>query len=215
MPTPKINLISLYFARRIKDSKNSSGVEFTLGTEDGLTLSALQRMIYINEAMFALVGTMWKYAINVDQQRNKEIFAKIFPELVRVRTITTTAGGQYVIANPNLDYFELLEAVADSKYCEIAPKHLYSAIVSGPAQYRGTAAFPKAIEIEKTITFQPVASFNAKSCSLTILVEPVDPTTGGYFTQGGTYDSPFFDHWNDEIVKIATDIFLNDSQRTS
>lgn len=214
MATPKLDNISLHFSRRINDSKTSANVEFTTGQEDGKTLSALQRMEYINEAMFKLMGMIWKVI-----QGDKAKFVQIFPELVRDMNITLSSGGteaKYQIANPNLDFWHLLEGVliidaSTKRYAEIAPKHLFQAITYGAIQFRATDEFPKVIEMEREINAFPVATYSGKSAIFTIITQPLNPTNGAFLTQAGSYDSPFYDNWNDQIIDLAVELFHRDT----
>jgi len=206
MATPKINIISLSFARQINDSKTSANAEFTAGTENGKVLSALQRMEFINKAMFELINIYWK-----ESGMDVKLLARMFPELVALRTGTTSSVGVYTIANPNLDFFQLIEVVADGKYAGVAPKHLYHASVSGAEQFRATADNPKAFEFGGAIYLLPAASFNTKGLSFTMIKQPLNPTTGAWLTQGGDYDSPFYDTWNQDIVQIAKKIFFEET----
>jgi hypothetical protein len=208
-----VNILSLWFARKINDSLTSANVEFTAGTEDGKVLSALQRMSYINEALFTLCGTWWKML-----QGDKRAYAKVFPELVRTASVSMDANSKYTLANPNLDYDNLLEGtITDGStiyYAEIASKEHYQALTYGALQTRATATQPKMIEMNGIIYALPAATFLSKAATLTILTQPLNPTDGSYLTQGGTYDSPFRDKWNDEIIKICVDLFKIDQQTT-
>jgi len=211
MATPKINNISLLFARGINDSRTSAGVEFTAGTEAGKVLSAAQRMYFINQAFFYFTGIMWKML-----KGDKHEYAKMFPELVRTASINTDASAKYPIANPNLDYDELLElTITDGStvhYAEIAPKDSYQALTYGPLQARGAANQPRTTEIAKVIYVTPAGTFASKAATLTIITQPLNPTDGSALTQGGDYDSPFKDKWTMDIVKLAIEIYEMDLQ---
>jgi hypothetical protein len=74
----------------------------------------------------------------------------------------------------------------------------------------GTANNPIAIESGGVIYIYPAASFVSGTITMNIIVAPLDPTTGGYLTQGGTYDSPFSPDWENTIVEIAVQLFDKD-----
>lgn len=213
MATPNINTISLNFAQRINDSRTSAGVEFTAGTENGVVLTALQRMTYINEAMLELIRNSWEELSRVTgrEEHLKEKFCELFPELVDNRTITF-AGGAYTIANPNLDFFELLGAriTPDNICAVVGSKHLFQIYKTGKIpQKAGSATEPLVVEISKQLIVFPSA-FNASAAEITILKLPVNPTDGSYLTQGGSYDSPFYQIWNTKIAQIAEQLYLSD-----
>ena len=211
MATPRIDDISLQFARKIYDAYTSAGVAFTAGTEAGIKLSAAERMAYINQALFVLFNTYWE-----GLQGDKETFAKMFPELVVQRSFTTDGYSKYVIANPNLDYFELLEAVSETKYLEVIPKHLKLAATYGSVTFQASSSIPKIIEAEGTIYILPdVSAFQSAVTIIRMIKQPVNPTNGALLTQGGSYDSPYNIQWNVKLAEIAKELYFKDAGMTA
>lgn len=215
MNNPKLEKISLELGARINDAFTSAGAAIA-GNTDGIVLTAAQRMAYINKAMFKLVNDVWQKANESDYKHAKEIFAAMFPELIVYREVSTTAASKYVIATPNLDYFQLMEAVVNSIQAECMPSHLYQTVKSGRTpQIRGSSTIPMVVEIEKTITFLPDnAAFQTKTATLTFLRQPLDKTTGSFLSMDATAteDSPFLDQWNTKIAEIAEQLYRYDAK---
>lgn len=218
----KLERISVALARKLNDAATSAGVVITTGDQDGVILSANQRMDYINRAMFKLVGDVWEMANQRDWKNAKQIFAGVFPELVVTRNVTTTSAGgpglasAYYIATPNLDYFQLLEAVVDGMQAEMAPSYLYLKVKSGRTpQIKGSSTIPMVVEIDKCISFLPDGvAFQNKTANLTFLRQPLDKTSGNFLAMNSstTEDSPFLDQWNEKITNIAEQLFRIDAK---
>lgn len=216
----KLALISVSLAQKLNDAFDKTTGAAIAGDGDGNVLSAVQRMAYINRAMHKLVGNVWDMANQKDYKNAKQIFAGIFPELVVARTVTTTSASLYVIATPNLDYFQLLEATVDSMQAELMPSHLYLTVKSGRTiQIKGSATIPMVVEIGGSIYFLPDnAAFQSKSAVLTFLRTPLNNGTTGtagiFLTMNNSTseDSPFLNSWNDKIVEIAEQLFRADAK---
>ena len=218
----KLERISVSLAKRLNDAFTSAGVAITTGDQDGIVLSALQRMEFINKAMFKLFNDVWAMANEKDPKNAKQIFSGIFPELVVTRSsISTTPASLYVIATPNLDYFQLLEATIESLQAELMPSYLYLTVKSGRTiQARGSATIPVVVENSGTIYFLPDnAAFQSKATVvLTFIRQPLDKTQGCFLsmtagtTGGNTEDSPFGNQWNDKIVNFAEQLFRQDAK---
>ncbi len=215
MNNPRLEKISIELAKRINDAFTSAGADVA-GNTDGIVLTAVQRMSYINKAMFKLVNDVWQKANERDYKHAKEIFAALFPELIVYREVSTTATSKYVIATPNLDYFQLMEAVVNSIQAEFMPSHLYQTVKSGRTpQIRGSSSIPMVVEIEKTIYFLPDnAAFQSKTATLTFLRQPLDKTTGNFLSMDSatTEDSPFLDQWNTVLASLAEQLYRYDAK---
>jgi len=202
MATPKFDRISVEFAQRISDP-------VTTAATAGNVLTADQRTSYVNKALHKLVND-----VKTGLQGNLERFADIFPELVDNRVITLTAGSIYVLANPNLDFLGLiaLTFTTNSVPAEILPASRYGVVAGAKIpQMAGTAAKPIIIELNKTLYAFPAASFVSAGATITIIKQPLNPTDGSFLTQGGTYDSPFYDTWNSKIAEIAEQLWRIDA----
>ncbi|MHB8842356.1 MAG: hypothetical protein ACYC56_11335 [Candidatus Aquicultor sp.] len=214
MNNPKLEKISIDLAGRMNDKYTSADV-LVAGDTDGTIYTAADRLRYINRAMFKLFNDVWQKTSG-----NKQMFAGVFPELVQMRTITTSSASAYPIATPNLDYFQLLEAVVDGKQAEIMPSHLYLTVKSGRTlQVKGSTSIPVVTEINGTIYFLPNdAAFQAKSADITFIRQPLDKTQGIYLSMtngssgGNTEDSPFLDQWNSKIAEIAEQLCRYDAK---
>ena len=199
MATPKFDRISVELSRRLNDPVAAAAT-------NGSTLTAAQRNEFVNMALQELFNMKW-------QQYGGDIagFTKELPELIVPRT-GTLSSSSYVIASPNLDFVQLVEVVAPvSKYCTIRPSRLRFLVSMGTIPtMAGTANNPIAIESGGVIYIYPATSFVSGTITMNIIVAPLDPTTGGYLTQGGTYDSPFSPDWENTIVEIAVQLFDKD-----
>lgn len=200
MATPKIDRMSVEFSKRIHDPVAAAAT-------NGGNISADERTLFLNMAMMDLFNRIW-LQVKGDIQE----FAQILPELIKSRSITLTTS-KYTIANPNLDYRALAEATVTSSnlYCTIRQASQKSLVESGRIpQMAGSATTPVAIEAGGVIYFYPAASFASESAVINIVTIPKDPTTGAFLAQGGSYDSPYFEDWENRIVEIAVELFDKD-----
>jgi hypothetical protein len=198
MATPKFDRISVELSRRLNDPVSGA-------TSNGANLTAVERNEFINMALQELFNQKW-------QQYGGDIanFTKELPELVVPRS-GSLAASIYTIASPNLDFKALVSFVVDSKFATIRPAHLRNTVASGRIEsMAGSANFPVAINSNGVIYVYPTATFIAQSFTMDIIKSPLDPTTGGYLTQGGSYDSPFSPEWENQIVEIAVELFDKD-----
>ena len=175
-------------------------------------LTAEQITSYVNSALFNLFNAIWEQAAG-----DMEVFAKVLPEMVVQRTVTLTEQADfaiYNIATPNLDFVELLEASGDNNYGVVGKKHLFQAIKTGQVlQYTGTTAKPIFINNEDSIYCFPN---KVASGDLTIVKQPLDPTTGNLIVQNNsTADSPYRSHWESKLAELAYQEYLTDSQMQS
>ncbi len=222
----KLERISVELAGRLNDKVTAGGVVITTGDQDGVILSAAQRMLFINRAMFKLFNEVWMGANQKDSKNAKQIFVGVFPELVVTRDLTTlSATSTYDIATPNLDYFQLLEATinpagASAMQAEFLPSYLYLTAKYGrTTQIKGTTSIPMIVEANGTIYFLPDdVAFQSKPAKLTFIRQPLDKTQGCFLSMtngssgGNTEDSPFGNQWNTAIVDRAEILFRMDAK---
>jgi hypothetical protein len=214
MATAKIDKILTSFLSRIGDPATFSGSVL----QDGNILTASEAMEYVNKALHELFRKYWELT-----QGDKKKFAEIFPELFKRRVVivnNTDGKTKYAVANPNLDYFALLDAITNTvAYIQVLPATLYHTVLSeNHPYYVPTLSRPAIIDVDKTLFVFPkdyVGSGLSTSITISIIVLPLDPTTGAFLAQNGSYDSPYYDHWNEEIVNIATEMYKQDLQRDS
>jgi hypothetical protein len=217
MATPKIDRLVTSFCKRINDPATFQ----TSVLQDGDILTANEVMEYINKAMFELFRKYWELV-----KGDKQKFIQIFPELVKTRYVDFTFDTSealhrtiYTIANPNLDYYCLVDASHQAtKYIQVLPENLYNTVLTGKVpQYIPTETKPVIIAINKILNVFPRTineSGGLTAVLLNIVVQPLNPTDGSFLTQNGSYDSPYYDTWNDEIVNIAVEMFLQDTQES-
>lgn len=205
MSTLKLDNIAVEFLKRCKGEFDST---FTPGTEaipDADFLTGEEIVSYVNKALQTFFSEIWA-------EGNVEAVVKNFPELVAIRSVSLNGSSEYTLASPNLDYKALVSIVVDSKFGVVAPEHLKQLVASGTIeQYAGSAEEPIVVESSEIFTAYPTATFLSTTAVLTIIKEPIDPTTGELLTQNGSYDSPFREIWLDKIAEIAYNFYLKDS----
>lgn len=210
MATPKFDRIAINFLSRVPDAFQSA---FTPGTSmpEPNILTKAQVINYVNRALNQLFNDFWT-AVGGDVKA----FIKIFPELTKYSADAITfSSGNYTIANPNLDLYKVIGAVIDTTNIYIKPKdeHKYTLYLSQEyEEYKATDANPVIIQVNRLLALFPQST---KSVRLHYIAAPIDPTTGAQLTQNGTYDSPYFDHWNDMITDIAYNLFLKETTETT
>ena len=209
MPTPKFDFLSIELSKRIGDP-------ITTADQDGVALSASARNSIINKALLELFKTYWKG--NIDD------FIGLFPELTVKRTITTNSNGLYTIASPNLDYFDFVSGLWGghlrtndvTPIIQRKPRSFYTAVKANfVKQLIPSPTNMFCFELGGVMEFLPSSSFNAQNADILIIKQPIDPTTGGFLTQGGTYDSPYYPIWHGEILSIAEQLFKTEAQETT
>lgn len=202
MATPKFDRMSVEFSKRIHDPVAAAAT-------DGTTVPAAVRHLFLNQALQEFFGSMWR-----EVRGNKEQFGEIFPELIDERNNSFTAA-KYTIISPNLDFFELVELKIGSYWATIRRATQKYLIDTGAVeQMAGDSTHPVAIYAFGAIYIYPTVTFGTSGFYMNIIKKPVDPTTGGYLTQGGSYDSPFDAIHEETIVNIAKQMFDEDVGNT-
>lgn len=208
---PKLEKISIEFSRRINDA-------VTAGNADGDVLTAVDRMSYINKAMLKMVDDVW-LGVNGD----KKDFARLLPELIKARTITV-GNGLYVITSPNLDFFQLSEAVINNGtstvQASVISSAYYETVLNGKIpQLKGDADNPMVIESGGIITFAPLTSFaGTKNAVITIIKLPINGYDGSFLqmaTGVNLEDSPFYNSRNSQIAENAAILYKQDASLIS
>ena len=218
----KLARISVELAQRINDGFTSAGVAVA-GDTDGKVLTALQRMNFINKAMFKLFNDAW-----LSVKGDKKAFAQLFPELVVYASLGTTDDGIIEVASPIEDYFQLMAAAikVDSlvfTQAAVLPSSSFQDVRDGSVlQARGSIYYPICIEIGRVIYFLPADTdeFTQRDVGITYLKIPVQPETTGSKVAGSfltmsdatSDDSPFSNHWNSKIAEIAEQLFRTDAK---
>lgn len=206
MSTPNFDLISLELAQRINDS-------VVAANNDGTTLTADQRTSFVNKALHKLFNDMW-----IGVRGDKKKFLEIFPELSSDNLITTTSAGIYTVASPILDFFTIIDGLKSSGniYIPAIDDYYWNVVKSGMNEdYTYTANEPAVIEHNRILNFFPASDYNAKAVTINYIKMPLDPLTGGFLTQGGATDSPYYPHWNSKIAEIAEELFRISAQDRS
>lgn len=210
--TPRFDKISIEVSNRMGDPVAAGG-------SDGVWLTATARNSYVNKAMFAYFNQKWEdaqklYAANPNVSVIQN-FANILPELVRLATGITLSSGKYTIANPNFDFYKLIGAnIGTTKLIRVLDEDQYTVVKTGmDTLIKPTANKPVAIEFNNMIYFFPENS--TFSPDILFVTQPLNPETGEFLAQGGTYDSPFTDQHNSRIAEIAEKLIRISTQKES
>ena len=206
MPTPKFNAIALQFMEIINDHTTVAGSPEVVVA--GKILNTVAKIeTFVNRGLLQLFTE-----VLLQSNGDPETIGRILPELIKPMTPTTTAGGIYTLATPYLNYFNPAGSplrTVDSKVIRQIDNSLVNEVLSGMIEeYTPSADSLFFYENGGIFTFLPLTEFNAKALSLYYVAKPVNQTTGLAFTSGGTYDSPFQEHWTMKIAELAADIYL-------
>jgi len=199
MATPKFDRLSIELSRRINDAVSS-------GSTNGDTLSANDRTAYINKALLIFQNNYIKGV-----KGDLHLYAKLFPEMITQTEITLTSTSDYTIGSGMKNYYGLLSGLTTSdKYIRNVPSSQYHVIKSNYLPtFTPTADYPICIEFGEIIYIFP-NSYASTKIKILYITTPISPTDGSFLVQGGSYDSPFNDIWNNEIVSIAEELFKTD-----
>ena len=211
MATIKFDRCCIELVKRIPDQFKT---DFTAGSgvlPDCFMIKAVNIIDYINRGMQELFNTYWKITAG-----NVQRFIGIFPELIKFSGEVPLTSGNYVIASPYLDFYKIVGAVkaADNKFIKVKDEHLYTVYLS--EEYDTLVPNddnPAIIQVNQLLAVFPQALTG--SIKFHYIAAPLDTSTGGFIEQNGTVDSPFFDHWNKEIVDNAYLKYLEETNQTS
>jgi len=199
MATPKFDRILQEFSRRIGDRLVSA---FTPGGgvyPEGTSLAAVDAIAYVNKALHSFHGDIW-----MQQAGSKEGFINVFPELASAPRSITFTGGVYTIANPNLDFLTIYSAYLSGipiAPVRIAKEEDLPILLADKYPLHGpTADKPILCPAGNKLYIFPSA-ITTVQCQF--ILQPLDPTTGAFLTQNGSYDSPYYDNRNSQIATIA------------
>lgn len=204
MATPNIDTMSVQLSARIADVVQSA-------SDNGKSVSSVERMAILNSAMLKLFDELWMVS-----KGDIEAFIKICPELYVSDIVQTTIHGIYNVTTGNKlkDMFTPVSALSESnEFIKQLPTHLYPIIKSDKYDDFGIDSNnPIFFNPSGLLVFFPTADFNTKNTTIFYIKVPLNPTTGAFLIQGGTYDSPFSSVWNGKIVDIAEDIYRTIAQ---
>jgi hypothetical protein len=211
MATPKFDRCCIELVKRIPDQFK---VPFVAGTgvmPDCYMIKAVNIIDYINRGMQELFNTYWKLVAG-DVQR----FIGIFPELNKLSAAVPLVNGNYVFSTPYMDFYKIVGAVTatGNKFIKVKDEYLYTVYLS--EEYNALKPDennPAIIQVNKMLAVFP-QSFTGQ-IKFHYIAVPLDPSTGGFIEQNGGTDSPFFDHWNKEIVDNAYLKYLEETNQTS
>jgi hypothetical protein len=206
MPTVKFDTILQEFSKRIGDRLDSAftpgGGAFPAGT----ILAAVDAIAYVNKALHAYHGAIWE---NV--QGDHQAFARFFPELITPPIAVTFTAGIYTILNPNLHYFKLFGAYKTStNVIRIEDEQALSVLMVGKYPLHEPAADkPIIVPVKDKLYIFPASE---TAGNILFITQPLNPTTGLFLTQNGTYDSPFYDSRNHAIATMAEQLYWNEKK---
>lgn len=211
MSTPKFDKCCIDLLKRIPDQFRAS---FTAGggiLPDGHFNKASAIIDYVNRGMQDLFNNYWQ-ATNGDIKK----FISIFPELITLSGEITLVNGNYTIASPYKDFYKLVGALktSNNKFIKIKDESLYTVYLTNEyPELTPTESNPVIIQINQLLSVFPL------SLSGTIKIQyvrvPIDPDSGGSLIQNGSKDSPFFEHWNKQIVDNAYLRYLQETNQTT
>lgn len=216
MATPKFDNLAIGLVKKIPTTFKTA---FTGGSEmpdsELLTKESIAR--FINEALLKLFNLKWNEAFQFAQGKPRitlKYFAGLFPELVKLSE--DLSGVEYAKVTPHLDMFRVIDGIGKSnQFIKSWDETLFLIAKTGEyAEYTATEADPALIYTQGSIYIFP-ASITDFTFKVHYIKLPVDPTTGNSLTQNGSYDSPFFPHWDQVIIDLAYEIYMKEAQETA
>jgi hypothetical protein len=215
MATTKLDQLAVNFLKRIPDEFLTS---FTPGSAmpDSNILTKEQIISYLNQAMLRLFNDKWNEAVIMAKgrpERSIQIIANMLPELVKYSNVVS--GVTYFLDDPYLDLFKIVGIVGkNNEFVRIWDESKYLLAITGEYdEYVATSTNPAAIFANRIVTTFPQDLVDW-TFRMQYIALPLDPETGTYFLQNGTYDCPFGEQWFDMIVEMAYDIYLYEAQET-
>ncbi len=209
MPTPKFDQLCVELVKRIPTEFKTAFTPGSGAMPDSYVLPAVNVIDYINRALNKLFNQYWTAV-----KGNAEMFIRIFPELAKYSG--EISGANYTIATPYLDFYKVINGRTEGdKFIKVWDTTKYNIALTGKyAEYVATANNPAMIQVKNLIAIFP------QDLSISTYIQyvalPISPTTGNYLTQNhATEDSPFFQHWNSQIVDLAYQMYLEESYETS
>lgn len=209
MATPRIDHIAVSLVAKIPDTLpnfNPLAAMALPDTGNGITASYIIDLV--NRALLKLFNMYWG-------QLGKRI-TEIMPEIIKIsQTINIDTGG-YVISSPYKDFFKIYSGNLSSGngFIKLKDESKY-ALYRGETydEYTPTSAKPAIIQMNDRLYMFPATQ--TYGATLQYIRLPLDPETGAFLTQNGSYDSPFTDQWNETISDIGYNIYLQEANMTS
>lgn len=209
MSTVRFDAISVMVSRMTGDPVAAGGTA-------GEFFTAAERNGYVNKALNDFFAQMWR-ELGFDYKA----MVRAFPELSKITTsVNTSSAGIYDIKSSGSyqDYFKLIDAYksSGSTHIRVMAKELYvSALLGLNSLYTPSATNLMVFELADGLHFLPASSFSTQGVILHYIQLPVDPTSGAFLTEGGSYDSPFGIQWDAVIAEIAAKMIKQDRQGSS
>lgn len=207
MPTPKFDMIATDFVARIPDSFQTP---FTIGGEmpDSFILKKETISNYVNRALNKVFSDLW---LGAGADKNRLI--NVVPELTKVSNNINFINGRYTIGQGYLDLFKIIGATVNNKFAKVKEADKLTLYLTGEyPEYMTTDNDPVIILSGGLIYLFPQLT---RTVILHYIVKPVNPITGGYLEQNGSYDSPFDYHWHDTIAEAAYQLYLRETLQTT
>ncbi len=211
--TPRIDRCCVEFLKRVPDQFRTA---FSPGTGQALPhghmIKAENIIDYVNRGMQDLFNQFWQMAAG-----DVKKFIGLFPELVSpLSAAVTLTGGNYTIASPYLNFYKLIGAVksSDNAFIKVKDEYLYTVYLSQKYDdLTPTEDNPAIIQIGQMLAVFPQTL--SGQIKFHYIKAPILSTTGGFLIQNGSEDSPFFDHWNKQIVDNAYLKYLEETNQTT
>ncbi|MEM3091547.1 MAG: hypothetical protein QXD05_00215 [Candidatus Pacearchaeota archaeon] len=209
--TPKLDRMCIDFIKRIPDQLRSNFTPGSGALPSSYLLDSKIIVDYINRGMQDLFGNFWKMCSG---EINK--FISIFPELVELSGSVSLQNGNYTITSPYRNFYKLIGAyrTADNIYFKVKDATQYTLYFTQKYdEYKVTVNNPVIIQVNQMLAVFPQTMTG--QIKFQYIKVPLNPVTGEPLEQNGEYDSPFFEHWNKEIVDLAYLRFLQETNQTT
>ena len=207
MATLKFDQILQEFSERIGNRLDTAFTPGGGAFPDGNLLDAVDAIATVNKALLKYHNDAWT-AFKGD----KQAFISFFPELMKISSALTFAGGLYAIAYPYFDFFALIGGYYSTSIPFRIEKeeNLYLLQSNSYPRHAPTAAKPMLVPSNNKIYIFPDTLTTGV---IHYIVQPVLPTTGGFIVQNGSDgDSPFYVSRNSAIAEIAEKLYWNEKQ---
>lgn len=206
MPTIKFDNILQEFSRRIGDRLDSAFTPGTMAFPAGTILAAVDAIAYVNKALHAYHGAIWESV-----EGNLQDFVRFFPEMVTPPVTVPFTAGLYTVATPNLNYFMLFGAYKSSTtIIKIEDTNALPLLfINKYPLHPPSADKPIIVPARDKMYIFPNSETSA---NLLFVIQPLDPTTGKFLIQNGSYDSPFYDSRNHAIATMAEQLYWNEKK---
>lgn len=207
MASPLIDEISVALSRRIGDAVAAS-------TDDGQTLTANERMSYVNKAMFKLFDEIVQMS-----QGNGDVMVAMYPELLSTPVALSLSGGNYTVSSGAANIKDIWKPYqcyisATNIYIKVLEPKYYTVLIAGiPNDLDVSSTNPVVIFVNGALRFFPLSS--TFTPYVIYIRKPLNPATGGLLVQNGTYDHSFGYQAQERLIEYTEAIYKAEAQSNS